>query len=55
MMFEVYDKRKPVGTQLTVVYDIRNDQNGYPSFLIYDKGQWLWQSAKHFKPTRYNR
>ena len=32
------------------VYDISYDSRGYPHFLIYDKGQWLRMSAKHFEP-----
>ena len=32
------------------VYDIAYDSKGYPHFLIYDKGQWLRMSAKHFEP-----
>ena len=32
------------------VYKIKNNKNGYPTFLIYDENQWKWLSAKHFKP-----
>ena len=32
------------------VYEIQNDKNGYPKFLIYENSQWKWMSAKHFKP-----
>ena len=32
------------------VYKIKNNNNGYPTFLIYDENQWKWLSAKHFKP-----
>ena len=32
------------------VYDITYDYTGYPHFLIYDDGQWLKRSAKHFRP-----
>lgn len=32
------------------VYDIKTDKSGYPKFLIYDNGQWLWKSAKHYRP-----
>lgn len=32
------------------VYDIIYDRTGYPKFLIYDNGQWVRKSAKHFKP-----
>lgn len=34
------------------VYDVSYDSNGYPMFLIYQHGQWLRKSAKHFRPTR---
>ena len=32
------------------VYDVKNDSSGYPHFLIYDKKQWRWVSAKIFQP-----
>ena len=32
------------------VFDITYDKNGYPRFLIYNNGQWLRMSAKHFRP-----
>lgn len=32
------------------VFDISYDNSGYPLFLIYDDGQWLRISAKHFVP-----
>lgn len=32
------------------VYDIIYDRTGCPKFLIYDNGQWIRRSAKHFKP-----
>ena len=31
-------------------YAVRNDSKGYPHFLIYANNQWIWRSAKHFKP-----
>ena len=37
--------------EAVVVYNIRNDSCGYPMFLIYQNNQWVWKSAKHFKPT----
>lgn len=43
----VYDKRNG---NLFEVYDITYDSVGYPHFLIYDNGQWLRVSAKHFVP-----
>ena len=55
-MFEVYDKRIPIDKpRVTTVFDVRNDSNGYPHFLVYEKGSWVWVSAKHFKPTRYTK
>lgn len=47
-MFRVIDKdtREPFD-----VYDITYDaMNGYPQFLIYEDGQWLRVSAKHYRP-----
>lgn len=32
------------------VYDVRNDNCGYPHFLIYENGEWKYVSAKHFVP-----
>ena len=32
------------------VHNVLNDNNGYPMFLIYKDGQWLYRSAKHFRP-----
>lgn len=32
------------------VYDVRNDSSGYPHFLVYSTGMWLWKSAKLFEP-----
>ena len=37
--------------QTFMVYNIRNDKNGYPHFLIYKENQWTWASAKYFKPS----
>ncbi len=36
------------------IYHIRTDSHGYPAFLIYHNGQWLYVSAKHFKPSYTN-
>lgn len=33
------------------VYNIRDDNNGYPHFLIFYNGRWDYVSAKHFVPT----
>lgn len=32
------------------VYDVRNDNCGYPHFLIYENGEWKYVSAKYFIP-----
>ena len=32
------------------VHAIKVNKCGYPHFLIYEKNQWKWVSAKHFKP-----
>lgn len=34
------------------VYNVRDDKNGYPHFLIYINGQWIYKSAKLF--SEYN-
>lgn len=52
-MFEVYnvnDTHRPEATKIQV-YDIRCDKNGYPQFLIYRNGQWVYRSAKYFVPA----
>lgn len=36
--------------EVTPVYHIKQNRNGYPMFLIYDKNQWRYVSAKHFRP-----
>ena len=46
MIFTLYNKQTE---QEATIYSVRN-KNGYPMFLIYECGQWLWRSAKHFKP-----
>lgn len=33
------------------VHNVRDDGNGYPMFLIYKNGQWLYKSAKYFRPV----
>lgn len=33
------------------VHNVRDDGNGYPMFLIYKDGQWLYKSAKYFRPV----
>lgn len=36
------------------VYDIRVNKSGYPLFLIYKDGAWVYRSAKHFTPRYYD-
>lgn len=48
-MFKVRDKTT---NEVYTVYQVRNDKNGYPHFLVYDyhcQEEWAWISAKHFK------
>ena len=35
-----------------ICYAVKTDSNGYPQFLIYENNQWIWSSAKHFKPIK---
>lgn len=35
------------------VYNVRDDKNGYPHFLIYTDKEWKYVSAKNYKP--YNK
>lgn len=36
------------------VFNVRDDGNGYPQFLIFDDGQWKYKSAKYFIPVKEN-
>ena len=47
MIFTLYNKQTGQATQ---IYAIRTKKNGYPMFLVYERGQWIWRSAKHFQP-----
>ena len=47
MIFTVQDKDNG---DFLPVYSVRNDNKGYSQFLIYQNNQWLWVSAKNFKP-----
>lgn len=51
-LFMVFDKEKQ---KIYKVYAIRDDSKGYPHFLIYDNSQWLYVSAKHFRPLYEDR
>ena len=33
------------------VYNVRDDKNGHPHFLIYINNQWEYISAKHLMPA----
>lgn len=46
-MFVVWDKRR--GKQVDVYHVVQS--KGYPHFLIWDNGKWLYESAKHFLPV----
>lgn len=51
-MFSVIRKReKYIEAIPTTVYDVHNDNCGYPHFLVYTDGEWKWMSAKHFIPV----
>lgn len=32
------------------VFAVKNNKDGFATFLIYNKGQWRYVSAKHFEP-----
>ena len=41
---ELYDR------SFVTAYQVRNNQHGYPHFLIFQDNQWLWVSAKYCRP-----
>ncbi len=41
----LYDKRSGLPES---IYGLKDDQHGYPLFLVKPKNQWLWRSAKHY-------
>lgn len=47
-MFQVQTK---VTKKLVDVYDVKRDANGYPRFLVYKDGQWVYRTAKIFEPA----
>lgn len=62
-MFTVYEKgmwendehihtRRPKAVE---VYAVRDDNNGFPHFLICENGEWKYRSAKYFtnNPRQY--
>lgn len=44
-MFRLYNKKYH---RYFNIYDVRNDKTGFPQFLIFLDGQWLYLSAKQF-------
>lgn len=51
-MFQVQTKATK---KLVDVYDVRRDKNGYPHFLVYKDGQWVYLTAKLFEPSWYEK
>lgn len=50
-MFRVLFKPAPEFAYISViVYNVRDDGNGFPQFLVYIDEQWRYISAKYFKP-----
>lgn len=47
-MLQVRDKNT---NRVVEVYSIRDDKNGFPQFLVYDKHSWKWVSAKNYVPV----
>ena len=48
---EEFDNNLGLNTLSVKVYAVRDDKNGYPHFLIYEKGEWKYVSAKYFTPN----
>ena len=44
-----YDMALKTTEKIYKVISIRNDKNGFPHFLIYEKNSWIWKSAKYFE------
>ena len=44
--------RNKITDKVVNVYSISDDKNGFPQFLVYDKREWKWMSAKHFSPLK---
>ena len=54
IMFKVRDKG-PIpkfrdDLKIKTVYGILEDSSGYPKFLFYEFGQWIYHSAKNYEP-----
>lgn len=35
------------------VFAVSTDRWGYPKFLVYEDGQWIWKSAAQFRPYMF--
>lgn len=46
-----YDSTSGISVSSIKVYNVREDKNGYPHFLIYENGEWKYVSAKYFVPN----
>lgn len=46
-----YDNNLGTSLSPVKVYNVRDDKNGYPQFLIYENGEWKYMSAKYFAPS----
>ena len=44
-----YDSNSGISFSSVKVFNVRDDKNGYPHFLIYENGEWKYVSAKHFR------
>lgn len=50
-MFRILFKPAPEFADISViVYNVRDDGNEFPQFLVYMDDQWRYISAKYFKP-----
>lgn len=45
-----YDNNSGISLSSVKVYNVRDDKNGFPHFLIYENGEWKYVSVKHFVP-----
>lgn len=49
-MTELFNVINRQTKHIAKVYGIEDDSNGYPKFLIREREQWIWKSAKYFIP-----
>lgn len=47
-MTELFNVINRQTKHIAKVYGIEDDSNGYPKFLIREREQWIWKSAKYF-------